>query len=781
MEKEISTGTLLVIVLVALAAVIGMGFAVFKIAKGTANEGNQGLSAQTSYASSSWSSIYNDGEVTGKQLETLVTKDADSKNISVFVCTRGFNNKAPLSRETPVLMYNQNCYVNYGIIFDYSDNYYGYRNGEVVYEGESELFTVRDGSSLKTKYLPKLEDGKLKKNLNFQDVTANGTGGYIDLHAKFRCNLIYGADGEVCGVIARQVNKPTAVTTNKEALSTGVTGMGAIVNSYSNNSSNIPLTSPTGGKPVEVVQKDGVTLITSTTKPGGGIGTVGTGSDTRTEEIKENASVELSEEDLEIFIPNSSDSTMLQKINITQAYVDKYGTDLVIQVPDKFSKLYTSFSITGKKEAVKKVIFSPTMTTIKASNFYELWDYDNDICFEIPGTVISFNLAFYSEMCDFIIPYHCEGGVLYDPWSVDIDTAEAWKDEHITCFDCGCTACGAATGKGDPYVWLWSDTTIIGYTGTLSGDIEIPNGCTSVGARAMCNVTLDSLTFPNTCTSIGNECMMGAKIGKLNLGNGMEQLNNYAFQDCIIGGDTLCIPSSMTYISDYAFANALVPETLVIEKLVSGIHLGDTIWGVKHLVISSSAISNMPSWGFTPYYDSCNFNCTPENSSGLESISLPSSILGVNALPLNGSVMGTLKFPKNQTYLPSGEWYLSAFSNIDWPSKLVTLQAYSLQNLAMSEIKIPNTVTTLSNYWANGIHSSVNKLIIPPSVTSASNKAYHSRSGLILVAPAHLYNNHTNRIAYASTTSNRPVMQWYDCGCSNCDSYLGYVTVANPY
>ena len=781
MEKEISTGTLLVIVLVALAAVIGMGFAVFKIAKGTANEGNQGLSAQTSYASSSWSSIYNDGEVTGKQLETLVTKDADSKNISVFVCTRGFNNKAPLSRETPVLMYNQNCYVNYGIIFDYSDNYYGYRNGEVVYEGESELFTVRDGSSLKTKYLPKLEDGKLKKNLNFQDVTANGTGGYIDLHAKFRCNLIYGADGEVCGVIARQVNKPTAVTTNKEALSTGVTGMGAIVNSYSNNSSNIPLTSPTGGKPVEVVQKDGVTLITSTTKPGGGIGTVGTGSDTRTEEIKENASVELSEEDLEIFIPNSSDSTMLQKINITQAYVDKYGTDLVIQVPDKFSKLYTSFSITGKKEAVKKVIFSPTMTTIKASNFYELWDYDNDICFEIPGTVISFNLAFYSEMCDFIIPYHCEGGVLYDPWSVDIDTAEAWKDNHITCFDCGCTACGAATGKGDPYVWLWSDTTIIGYTGTLSGDIVIPTGCTSVGSRAMCNVTLDSLTFPDTCTSVGNECMMGAKIGKLNLGNGMKQLNSYAFQDCIIGGDTLCIPSSMTSIAGSAFANAVVPETLVIEKLVSGINLGETIWGVKHLVISSSVISNMPSWELYNYYESSTFNCTPENSSGLESIRLPSSILGVNALPLNGSVMGTLKFPKAQTYLPSGEGYLSTFSNIDWPSKLVTLQAYSLQNLEMSEIKIPNTVTTLSNYWANGIHSSVNKVIIPPSVTSSSNKAYHTKSGLILVAPAHLYDNHTNRIAHASNTSNKPVMQWYDCGCTNCDSYLEYVTVANPY
>ena len=39
MEKEISSGTMLGIVLIALAAVIGLGFGVFSIAKGVANEG----------------------------------------------------------------------------------------------------------------------------------------------------------------------------------------------------------------------------------------------------------------------------------------------------------------------------------------------------------------------------------------------------------------------------------------------------------------------------------------------------------------------------------------------------------------------------------------------------------------------------------------------------------------------------------------------------------------------------------------------------------------------
>ena len=43
MEKEISSGTMLGIVLIALAAVIGLGFGVFSIAKGVANEGTVGV------------------------------------------------------------------------------------------------------------------------------------------------------------------------------------------------------------------------------------------------------------------------------------------------------------------------------------------------------------------------------------------------------------------------------------------------------------------------------------------------------------------------------------------------------------------------------------------------------------------------------------------------------------------------------------------------------------------------------------------------------------------
>ena len=39
MEKEISSGAMLGIVLIALAAIIGIGFGVFAIAKGVANNG----------------------------------------------------------------------------------------------------------------------------------------------------------------------------------------------------------------------------------------------------------------------------------------------------------------------------------------------------------------------------------------------------------------------------------------------------------------------------------------------------------------------------------------------------------------------------------------------------------------------------------------------------------------------------------------------------------------------------------------------------------------------
>lgn len=86
MEKEISSGTMLGIVLIALAAVIGLGFAVFSIAKGVANEGTVGVQDNLEVVSESSFEDYNDKIVTGTQVKSAV-QNFSGKSVAILINT----------------------------------------------------------------------------------------------------------------------------------------------------------------------------------------------------------------------------------------------------------------------------------------------------------------------------------------------------------------------------------------------------------------------------------------------------------------------------------------------------------------------------------------------------------------------------------------------------------------------------------------------------------------------------------------------------------------------
>lgn len=86
MEKEISSGTMLGIVLIALAAVIGLGFGVFSIAKGVANEGTVGVQDNLSAVSESSFDDYNDKIVTGTMVKSAV-QNFSGKSVAILINT----------------------------------------------------------------------------------------------------------------------------------------------------------------------------------------------------------------------------------------------------------------------------------------------------------------------------------------------------------------------------------------------------------------------------------------------------------------------------------------------------------------------------------------------------------------------------------------------------------------------------------------------------------------------------------------------------------------------
>ena len=241
MEKHVSTGAMLGLVLVALAAVIGSGFAIFAITKGSANEGTMSYVEQTDNGKMQWLNEFNDATVYGTTVMNIF--DHVDEGVAIFINTRLMNNEIPISAGHNILQYNSNVYVNYGCQFNYTDDGYKYQEGILGYEVDSALLVPRDSNSLKTDYHFIVdESGHFIKDKVVGGCYSRGNAEFIELNAHFQTNLIYGPAGVPVGIIVKQVNRPTAAT-NTEANS-GYNGIGTY---YPNGTSSGNIGSNIGG------------------------------------------------------------------------------------------------------------------------------------------------------------------------------------------------------------------------------------------------------------------------------------------------------------------------------------------------------------------------------------------------------------------------------------------------------------------------------------------------------------------------------------------------------
>ena len=223
MEKEISSGTMLGIVLIALAAVIGLGFGVFSIAKGVANEGTVGVQDNLNVVSDSAYEDYNDKIITGTMVKSAVQNFA-GKSVAILINTNAMT-KGVKSYANHDALYvrdvNGIYYVNYGAII---------ANGSAG----TDPSTVKGGSVLtgSTSTHAKLTDDAGKAGAVIKDgvltisdpfsTDANGkvlldnsVGGfsrtgnceYISPSAKFEANLIKDTSGTTIGMIFKQMAK----------------------------------------------------------------------------------------------------------------------------------------------------------------------------------------------------------------------------------------------------------------------------------------------------------------------------------------------------------------------------------------------------------------------------------------------------------------------------------------------------------------------------------------------------------------------------------------------
>lgn len=235
MEKEISSGTMLGIVLIALAAVIGLGFGVFSIAKGVANEGTVGVQDNLGTVSESAFDDYNDKIVTGTMVKSAV-KNFNGKSVAILINTTAMDKAVVTYQEhknactfkySPTSGFNNvKTYINDGVAptkipddagtvgktpidsaLDAADgeHYYMNYNALVAFTIGTSKLQLKDGI-YNAESLPFALDsnGKVAFDYSSGGMTRTGNCEYLNATAKFDANLIKDETGTIIGVVFTQ-------------------------------------------------------------------------------------------------------------------------------------------------------------------------------------------------------------------------------------------------------------------------------------------------------------------------------------------------------------------------------------------------------------------------------------------------------------------------------------------------------------------------------------------------------------------------------------------------
>ena len=234
MEKEISSGTMLGIVLIALAAVIGLGFGVFSIAKGVANEGTVNVQDNLAVVSESSFEDYNDKIVTGTMVKSAV-QNFSGKSVAILINTTAMDKQVkPYASHATLQVYtidemgamttkgtkghktvlgsadnlgdapDGHYYVNYNALIG-STAVKGDNSTTVNWEVEGSM-QLKDGIYVANSIPFAIDEttGKVQFDYTVGGFGRTGNCEYLNATAKFDANLIKDETGTTIGIVFTQ-------------------------------------------------------------------------------------------------------------------------------------------------------------------------------------------------------------------------------------------------------------------------------------------------------------------------------------------------------------------------------------------------------------------------------------------------------------------------------------------------------------------------------------------------------------------------------------------------
>ena len=211
MERPTSNAVMIGVVLMALAAVIGLFWGVFTLSKTTINDGTTNVQEKImQFEDLNWET-YDDKEVLGREILSLHTTSTYD-DIAILVHTVRMNDGVVISKDNDryVQFYKGEPYVNYGAILGVLGtdriedmNEYLLEKGTAVRKSEDSL-EQKAGAIYTDAVLCRDDLGYVTKDDNVTALKRDGTIEYINEKTIFDSMLIYDVSGAVVGVLFRQ-------------------------------------------------------------------------------------------------------------------------------------------------------------------------------------------------------------------------------------------------------------------------------------------------------------------------------------------------------------------------------------------------------------------------------------------------------------------------------------------------------------------------------------------------------------------------------------------------
>jgi len=207
MEGEISRGAMLGIVLIALAAIIGLGFGIFAIAKGVANEGTTNVQDQLSQVSLATFNDFDQKIVTGTQVLSAYSNFA-GKPSAILIATRsyldgnteGLSDAPEVQTDVKIKISDSEVdlkFLNYNALLGPAGGAGGAGGAELEYS---------NGIFIQKSPFLMDESGKIQYNTVTDKLSKSGQVEYVPSTARFEANLIKDPSGTIMGIAFQQVS-----------------------------------------------------------------------------------------------------------------------------------------------------------------------------------------------------------------------------------------------------------------------------------------------------------------------------------------------------------------------------------------------------------------------------------------------------------------------------------------------------------------------------------------------------------------------------------------------